>query len=360
MSWPGARSTSGCGPGSHLAHVVEPRPPRRGRGRAAAPGGALADLPIVRRERPGDRDPADRRAGPSRETRLLPGARPVRPSTRSALVRDRTARGLIEALTGYTPAMRRSGGRPRRRSSVGRLPIMLRRARPGRPSGCSAGSPAGLPPAPVRAADKDEVTIVGGEPAELDPALQSDIASARVSAQLFESLTAIDPSLTVRPALAESWDILDGGRRIVFHLRPGQTFSDGSPLGAADVVRSWLRVIDPKRPSPLASLMADVEGAIPTCAGRRPTQRPSACAPSATTSRSGSTHRPATSRRSSRARRSRSFRPGSRRGRGAPAGQRLRRQRRVHPRGLDGGRADADGQRALLGRHAGDRGRSTS
>ncbi|MDQ2966456.1 MAG: ABC transporter substrate-binding protein, partial [Chloroflexota bacterium] len=45
------------------------------------------------------------------------------------------------------------------------------------------------------------------------------------------------------------------------------TFSDGSPLGAADVVRSWLRVIDPDRPSPLASLMIDVEGASERLAG---------------------------------------------------------------------------------------------
>ena len=114
---------------------------------------------------------------------------------------------------------------------------------------------------PSRAAGRDDVSILTGTPAELDPAIQGDIASARVSAQLFESLTAIDPSLAVRPALAESWSILDGGRRIVFQLRSGLTFSDGSPLTGSDVVRSWLRIIDPSRPSPLASLMADVVGA---------------------------------------------------------------------------------------------------
>ena len=30
----------------------------------------------------------------------------------------------------------------------------------------------------------------------------------------------------------------------------------------ADVVRSWLRIIDPAAPSPLATLMLDVEGAL--------------------------------------------------------------------------------------------------
>ena len=162
-------------------------------------------------------------------------------------------------MSGYTPAMRRSAGRPHRRSSVGRLPAVAAAIALAALTLLGGGVVGGRPD--VAAAAGDEVSILTGEATQLDPALQGDIASARVGAQLFESLTAIDPSLTVRPALAASWDMLDGGRRIVFHLRPGQTFSDGSPLTGADVVRSWLRIIDPKRPSPLASLMADVEGA---------------------------------------------------------------------------------------------------
>ncbi|MDQ2965820.1 MAG: peptide ABC transporter substrate-binding protein [Chloroflexota bacterium] len=124
----------------------------------------------------------------------------------------------------------------------------------------AGGWPAGTP-GPAAAAVPDEVRILSGAPSTIDPAAQGDIGSAAVSAQLFESVTAVDPGLVVRPALAASWDIVDGGRRIIFHLRDGLTFSDGSPLGAADVVRSWLRIIDPDRPSPLSSLMIDVEGA---------------------------------------------------------------------------------------------------
>ena len=113
----------------------------------------------------------------------------------------------------------------------------------------------------------DEVRIVAGAPATLDPAAAGDAGSAGVIGQLFETLTAIDPSLTVRPALAERWDLTDDGRRIVFHLRDGLTFSDGSPLDADDVVRSWLRVIDPDTPSPLVALMLDVRGAREYLAG---------------------------------------------------------------------------------------------
>ena len=112
------------------------------------------------------------------------------------------------------------------------------------------------------AAGGDEVSLLFGAPSSLDPAIQSDVASAAYSAQLYESLTAFDPSLTLRPALAGSWDVGDDGRQIVFHLRDGLEFSDGSPLGAEDVVGSWLRVIDPDRPSLLSSLLLDVHGAF--------------------------------------------------------------------------------------------------
>lgn len=102
--------------------------------------------------------------------------------------------------------------------------------------------------------------ILTGAPSTLDPAAQGDAGSAAVTAQLFESLTSFDADRQTRPALAESWRIEDGGRRIVFHLRPDLTFSDGTPLRPSDVVRSWLRIVDPDAPSPLTSLMLDVVG----------------------------------------------------------------------------------------------------
>src|SRR4029453_3318618 len=96
------------------------------------------------------------------------------------------------------------------------------------------------------------------EPTTLDPAAQGDAGSAAITAQLFETLTAFDGALQLQPALAESWRFDEGGRRVTFKLRPGLTFSDGSPLRASDVVRSWLRLIDPDHPSPLASIVLDI------------------------------------------------------------------------------------------------------
>jgi ABC-type oligopeptide transport system substrate-binding subunit len=98
-------------------------------------------------------------------------------------------------------------------------------------------------------------------PETLDPAVAGDAGSAAVIAQLFDGLTSIDGSLTPRPALAAGWTFSDENRIVDFTLRDGLTFSDGSPLTAADVARSWLRVLDPAAPSPLAALLYDVIGA---------------------------------------------------------------------------------------------------
>lgn len=114
---------------------------------------------------------------------------------------------------------------------------------------------------PAAQAARNDVRVAGGEPSSFDPALIGDVGSAAVLANLYEGLTAFDPNAIARPALARSWDADPQWRRVVFHLRDGLTFSDGTPLTSADVVRSWLRLLDPSRPSPLASLLGDIEGA---------------------------------------------------------------------------------------------------
>ncbi len=119
----------------------------------------------------------------------------------------------------------------------------------------------GTSPLSTRAADPDEVRVLAGEPATFDPAGQGDITTAAVTAQLHETLTAYDAALQLQPALAGSWEVGADGRDVVFHLRSGLSFSDGTPLTAEDVVGSWLRLIDPSSPSPLAALILDVKGA---------------------------------------------------------------------------------------------------
>ena len=126
------------------------------------------------------------------------------------------------------------------------------------PSGPSAG--ASSPPG-------TELTVAGSAPTSWDPARVGDAGSASMLSQVFEGLTALDARNAVQPALASRWSVEDGGLRVVFDLRAGITFSDGRAITANDVVASWLRVIDPAHPSPLASLLTDVTGVKAYLAG---------------------------------------------------------------------------------------------
>lgn len=126
-------------------------------------------------------------------------------------------------------------------------------------AGCAAPQTAG--------AGRSDARILLGEPTTLDPAATGDAGSAAFIGQLYETLTAFDDDRRLQPALAESWQVQADGRRIVFRLRPDLAFSDGSPLRASDVARSWFRLIDPAAPSPLVTLMFDVVGARELVAG---------------------------------------------------------------------------------------------
>ena len=53
---------------------------------------------------------------------------------------------------------------------------------------------------------------------------------------VYDSLDNQAPNGDVIPGVAESWDIQDGGKVIVFHIRHGVTFHSGDPLTAKDVV----------------------------------------------------------------------------------------------------------------------------
>ena len=66
----------------------------------------------------------------------------------------------------------------------------------------------------------------------------------------FEGLTSTD-GLTgdTIPALAESWNIDDQGKTLVFTLRPGLRWSDGEPLTADDVVFTYETIFNPEIPS---------------------------------------------------------------------------------------------------------------
>src|SRR5205823_14955196 len=83
------------------------------------------------------------------------------------------------------------------------------------------------------------------DPRCLDPALSADVPTGEMVTLAFDGLTRFDPDGRLEPALADRWTASRDGRRYVFHLRAGVKFHNGTPLTAAAVRASFLRVLAP-------------------------------------------------------------------------------------------------------------------
>ena len=95
------------------------------------------------------------------------------------------------------------------------------------------------------------VMIIESSPTNLDPRVGLDAQSERIDGLLFDNLLSRDEHLSVKPGLAESWDIRDP-RTYVFRLHHGVRFSDGRPLTSRDVKWSFDSVLQGKVRSPKA------------------------------------------------------------------------------------------------------------
>jgi peptide/nickel transport system substrate-binding protein len=97
------------------------------------------------------------------------------------------------------------------------------------------------------AAQAQRTDIVVGmqlEPPNLDPTAGAAAAIDEVVyANVFEGLTRYADDGSIKPALAESWEIAPDGLSWVFNLRDGVTFHDGTPFTAEDVVFSFDRAM---------------------------------------------------------------------------------------------------------------------
>src|SRR5439155_197164 len=69
-------------------------------------------------------------------------------------------------------------------------------------------------------------------------------------------------TLQCAPGCAAKWDVLDGGTRYVFHLRPDAKWSDGKPVVARDFEYAWKRLLDPNTAAQYAFFLYDVQNAF--------------------------------------------------------------------------------------------------
>ncbi|WP_203076273.1 ABC transporter substrate-binding protein [Falsiroseomonas ponticola] len=69
----------------------------------------------------------------------------------------------------------------------------------------------------------------------MDPALSRFFSGLQILSATCDKLLDLSPDLTVVPALAESYEWVDGARGLVLKLRRGVTFQDGAPFDAEAV-----------------------------------------------------------------------------------------------------------------------------
>lgn len=95
----------------------------------------------------------------------------------------------------------------------------------------------------------------------LDPLHCQFIALNFPQKAIHQTLVEFGEGAEIVPGLAERWEVLEQGRLYRFHLRPSLKFHNGRSITAGDVVKSFLRVMDPQHKSLGTWIMENIQGA---------------------------------------------------------------------------------------------------
>lgn len=104
-------------------------------------------------------------------------------------------------------------------------------------------------------------TALTAEPDSIDPIDIRNFFATHLGSQVLEGLLLLDEEMNIVPGAAESWEIKDYGREVVFHLRKDVRFHDGSLMKAADVAYSLRRLIRQDEENLFFKSFYDVVGA---------------------------------------------------------------------------------------------------
>jgi len=108
-------------------------------------------------------------------------------------------------------------------------------------------------------ADNRLEIAIDSAPINLDPRIGSDQSSSRVFNLILNGLVTKDPHGNIVPDLAESWEVLDDGRRYRFHLRSGVRFHNGKDLRSEDVAWTFQSILDNTVISPKKGALEQVD-----------------------------------------------------------------------------------------------------
>lgn len=104
--------------------------------------------------------------------------------------------------------------------------------------------PASVLTAAAQEAGGSMAFAVTTDPETLDPHMTSNGSAWTVFNRIYSSLVYQEIDLSFQGLLAESWDISEDNREIVFHLKDGVTFHDGSEFNADAVKYTFERVAE--------------------------------------------------------------------------------------------------------------------
>jgi peptide/nickel transport system substrate-binding protein len=112
----------------------------------------------------------------------------------------------------------------------------------------------GPPPASPSVGPSATGPVAGGrlviaemlDPLNYDPHMTSNEWVTNLSEKVIEKLIYLGPDGAYKPGLATSWEVDPAGTSIVFHLRSGVTFHDGTPFDAQAVKFNLDRIANPE------------------------------------------------------------------------------------------------------------------
>jgi oligopeptide transport system substrate-binding protein len=103
--------------------------------------------------------------------------------------------------------------------------------------------------------------LFGGPPTSLDPSQSYDAFSGWCINQFFSGLVQLTAEDELLPDMAQSWEVLEEGRKYIFHLRDDVVWSDDTPVTAADFEYAWKRTLHPINEKGLFEILFDINNA---------------------------------------------------------------------------------------------------
>ena len=96
----------------------------------------------------------------------------------------------------------------------------------------------------------------------LDPTHSVQFSERQVLYLVYNSLVKFGPDFSIKPELAESWEIKSDGKQLVFKLRSGVKFHDGTPFDATAVKWNIEHRLDPAVASPQRPLLEPIVASV--------------------------------------------------------------------------------------------------